>query len=808
MRDRLPSGKKLLLIYLLLLGVSHAVKQFRSDTGPLAAEQVRENIGDIQVAYKDIPADDPGSPTLVLLHGSPVDSSCWDNFIAEVRGRYRIIVPDLPGFGGSTREVENYSIESHAQQLDKLLASLDVLSAHVLGYSMGGGVALELFDETPQRVDSLTLVSSIGVQELELLGDYTLNHAVHGAQLFYFWLFYNFTPNFGLLDDSLLNLSYCKNFYETDQRPLRNIMGMIDVPTLILHGEKDVLVPFAAAKEHARLIPHAQTEFFADKGHMFLFSDPELVAQSIAPFINSTESGHAPRRADSTPERMENSTREFDYRSYEKDLRARVIFIIILLAIATLVSEDITCITAGLLVSQGAIGFFPATLGCFLGIFIGDTGLYLIGRVLGVRALRIPPLKWFVDEQKIERSKKFFARYGPILIVVTRWLPGMRIPTYVAGGMLKLNFLKFLTYFIIAAALWTPALVGISTVIGDRLLGWLHQFEQHALLILVAVIVVVLFAVHLALALATHRGRRSLVGKWKRRLRWEFWPSIFIYTPVAIYIVWLVLKHRSASVFTAANPGIPHGGIALESKSAILDQLAPEHVARFKLIPSDSKNKLAHLEGFTYPLVLKPDTGERGQGVAIIRDQSAALKFLASCPDDVIAQQFIPGDEIGVLYQRHPDEQVGRVTSITNKIPTAVTGDGERTLEFLILDDPRAVLSAKLFLKMHAAHLDEIPAAGEVIQLSHLGTHSRGALFLDGSDRHSEELTAQIDAISKSFRGFNIGRYDLRKDGDQFKVIELNGVTSEPAHIYDPKHGYIYAVRSLCQHWKSTFEIG
>ncbi|MFT5409279.1 MAG: pimeloyl-ACP methyl ester carboxylesterase, partial [Verrucomicrobiales bacterium] len=299
MRDRLPSGKKLLLIYLLLLGVSHAVKQFRSDTGPLAAEQVRENIGDIQVAYKDIPADDPGSPTLVLLHGSPVDSSCWDNFIAEVRGRYRIIVPDLPGFGGSTREVENYSIESHAQQLDKLLASLDVLSAHVLGYSMGGGVALELFDETPQRVDSLTLVSSIGVQELELLGDYTLNHAVHGAQLFYFWLFYNFTPNFGLLDDSLLNLSYCKNFYETDQRPLRNIMGMIDVPTLILHGEKDVLVPFAAAKEHARLIPHAQTEFFADKGHMFLFSDPELVAQSIAPFINSTESGHAPRRADS-----------------------------------------------------------------------------------------------------------------------------------------------------------------------------------------------------------------------------------------------------------------------------------------------------------------------------------------------------------------------------------------------------------------------------------------------------------------------------------------------------------------------------
>ena len=446
MRRRLPSGRSLLLIYLLLLAASQFAKQFRSPDGPLADGQQRVEVADIEIAYQDIPAEKSDAPVLVLLHGSPMASSSWDKLVAQIRGQYRIIVPDLPGFGGSTTKVDDYSIRSHATYVDQLLATLGVPSAHLLGYSMGGGVALELYSQAPGRAASLTLLSSIGVQELELLGDYTLNHAVHGAQLFYFWLFYNFTPNFGLLDDSLLNLSYCRNFYDTDQRPLRDILLTVDVPTLIIHGQKDFLVPFAAAKEHARIVPHSQTEFVPGKGHMLLFSDPEVVAEAIAPFISAAEAGRGATRSDSTPVRMAESVEPFDYHIYERDLQGRVIFIVILLAIATLVSEDITCITAGLLVSQGAIGFFPATLGCFLGIFIGDTGLYLIGRVLGVRALRIPPLKWFVDAEKIERSKHFFDRYGPVLIIVTRWLPGMRIPTYVAGGMLKLNFFKFLIY--------------------------------------------------------------------------------------------------------------------------------------------------------------------------------------------------------------------------------------------------------------------------------------------------------------------------------------------------------------------------
>jgi membrane protein DedA with SNARE-associated domain/pimeloyl-ACP methyl ester carboxylesterase len=528
--------------------------------------------------------------------------------LSKLRGRYRLILPDLPGFGASTTRVSGYSIEAQASNVLRLLDHLEIRAAHILGDGLGGGVALNLYAIAPERVDSLTLISTHGIQELELLGDYTLNHAVHGAQLFYAWLFYEGTPNFGVLDRAGYNLSYARSYYETDQRPLRNILLTVDVPTLIIHGEKNLLVPIATAKEHARLIPHSRTEFLPSAGRRLLANHAAEIAPPLIGFIGGVSRGEGLARKDSTKARAEASTAPFDYHSYEGDLRRRVLFIVILLAIATLVSEDITCITAGLLVSQGAIGFVPATLGCLIGIFIGDTGLYLIGRILGVRALRIPPLKWFVDAQKIERSKKFFDRYGPFLIVVTRWLPGMRIPTYVAGGMLKLNFFKFLFYFLCAAIIWTPALVGISTIIGERLLGWLHRFEQHALLVLVLTIAAVLFTVHLALALATHRGRQLLKGKWHRRMRWQYWPRWLTMLPLLPYLIYLTVRNRCRPPKPITPVEAPH-------------------------------------------------------------------------------------------------------------LPLAVVGDGERTLEFLILDNPETLPEAKYILDEYTSKLEDVPGRGENVPL-------------------------------------------------------------------------------------------
>ena len=103
------------------------------------------------------------------------------------------------------------------------------------------------------------MLSAIGAQEYELLGDYHLNHVIHGLQLAGLWLLREGMPHFGWLDDAVLSVAYARNFYDTDQRPLRGILERYAGPMLILQGEHDPLVNPAVAREHARIVPAEPT---------------------------------------------------------------------------------------------------------------------------------------------------------------------------------------------------------------------------------------------------------------------------------------------------------------------------------------------------------------------------------------------------------------------------------------------------------------------------------------------------------------------------------------------------------------------
>ena len=140
-------------------------------------------------------------------------------------------------------------------------------------------------------------------------------------------------------------------------------------------------------------------------------------------------------------------------------------------------------------------------------------------------------------------------------------------------------------------------------------------------------------------------------------------------------------------------------------------------------------------------------------------------------------------------------------------------GDGRRTLEELILADDRAVCMARFFLARHESRIDEVPAAGETVTLSELGTHSRGALFLDGTQLVTAALTAAVERVSRAHAGFYFGRYDVRTASveafqrGEFTVIELNGLTSESTSIYDPRHSLWFGWRVLCRQWRLAFAI-
>ena len=239
--------------------------------------------GEIDLAFIDT-APESNSLPVILVHGSPGSSDVFRSLMARLPTGFRVIVPDLPGFGASTRDIPDYSFRAHAQYLLELLDALHIRKAQLVGFSMGGGVVLSMADLAPERVASIVMLSAIGVQERELLGSYRANHVLHGAQLGALWLLRGATPHFGLLDNSLFSVEYARNFYDSDQRPLRSILQRYRGRMLILHGTRDSLVPVAAAIEHHRLVPQSELRII-DGNHFMVFLRPWMIAKPLEDFL-------------------------------------------------------------------------------------------------------------------------------------------------------------------------------------------------------------------------------------------------------------------------------------------------------------------------------------------------------------------------------------------------------------------------------------------------------------------------------------------------------------------------------------------
>src|SRR5439155_5031414 len=95
---------------------------------------------------------------------------------------------------------------------------------------------------------------------------------------------------------------------------------------------------------------------------------------------------------------------------------------LLLIAFATFVTEDLTCVATGLLVAQGKLSFFTGTAACLLGIFTGDLLLFLAGRFAG------RPVRRFVSEEKMDRASGWLSERGMIVVFLSRFAPGLRLP--------------------------------------------------------------------------------------------------------------------------------------------------------------------------------------------------------------------------------------------------------------------------------------------------------------------------------------------------------------------------------------------
>ena len=307
---------------------------------------------------------------------------------------------------------------------------------------------------------------------------------------------------------------------------------------------------------------------------------------------------------------------------------------------------------------------------------------------------------------------------------------------------------------------------------------------------------------------------------WLIRLsKFEYWPWYIFYMPLVPYLFYLCIRAKSVTHFTACNPCMPHSGIKGESKYDILKRIPSRFVPDTFFIETKASVKevleKTALSKITYPFIAKPDVGERGKDVSLIRDVSSLKKYFAQPRAATIIQAYVDLPlELGIMYYRLPGAQKGKVTSVVQKAFLAVRGDGRARLHELIAQNERARFQYERLQNLFSQVWHKVLPDGETLVLENIGNHSRGTGFVNANHMITDLVNEVMDEIAKPIEGFYYGRFDLRCSSwpdllarKNIYVLELNGLTSEPGHVYDPNYKLADAYRDILNHWKIASRI-
>ncbi len=306
---------------------------------------------------------------------------------------------------------------------------------------------------------------------------------------------------------------------------------------------------------------------------------------------------------------------------------------------------------------------------------------------------------------------------------------------------------------------------------------------------------------------------------WTRLTQWEYWPFAVVYLPIFLYWLWLSLKARSLFFFSAANPSIENGGMLGESKFRILEkidnQFKPQTLYVAETVPFDRLLVMIHEKGIGFPLIAKPDVGERGWQVEKLQDEAELQAYHTATKVPFLVQEYVDYPlELGLFYYRFPHQPKGHISSVAIKEFLTLRGDGQSTINELILASDRARLQYQVLHQRYGHRFGEVLPLGQESTLVPIGNHCRGTKFLNGNHLINGALLEVFDRISETIGGFYYGRYDLRcrsvgelYQGKGIKILELNGAGAEPAHIYDPTFSRLEAYRVLFRHWQILYRI-
>ena len=712
---------------------------------------------------------DPGSPArtpVLLLHGAPGSGSNFAALGPRLARDGRVVVaPDLPGFGGSTKRLPDLGARADARSVLELLTQLGFERAHVVGWSNGGAVALHMGDLAPDRIASVTMLASVGLQVTEGSGDFYFEHAKYALGLAAFGAV-DLIPHFRLLGGRAERLGWLWSFWDTDQRTLRPIMERLRTPTLILHGRHDFLIRDRAAERHHEVIPSSRLVML-DSDHFMPFAEPDLVASYLTPFFERHDTpGVEPQTnvLDLAPRPVRTGWRGLVERTLAAYRSWHWMLQFLPVALLAFWRRDLATAAAGWVVAGGWLDFGVAAVGLYLGTAARTRRSLTLARVL--------------------------------VLFVTTFL-SLALARLFGSRLVSLG----------AEHAGLAGFVAAIVVVALALFALRHLFTRRRRQMLLATLG------------RTHHEYWPTWLLYAPLVPWWAWLSLRCRGTMTFSCCNPGIPNGGGIV---GEPKTEIMRALGDDPRILLQRPLPEAE------PAARLRRLHALRGehpeLGYPVVLKPEAAQRGFGMALAHDDAEALAAFGRSPFALVAQQYHPGPvEVGALWVRHADGprdgRTGRVFSVTRKVFPVLTGDGVRTIEQLIWAHRRFRRQASVFLERFGDRLGEVPGDGERLVLSNAGNHAQGCEFRDGADMITPELADAVDRIASGYRSddggeIDFGRFDLRARSEddvragRFAVVELNGTTAESTNLYDPSRSVLWAWGVLRRQWGELYRLG
>ena len=299
----------------------------------------------------------------------------------------------------------------------------------------------------------------------------------------------------------------------------------------------------------------------------------------------------------------------------------------------------------------------------------------------------------------------------------------------------------------------------------------------------------------------------------------EYWPSFILYVPIVFIWLYHSLKLHSFLYFTTVNPSINTGGFIGESKINILRQLSEAYFPKTLFVKEGAQLasifKIIEEKHIQFPLVLKPNVGDQGYKVAICNTDVDLKTYFKANNFDTLIQEYIDYDiEYSLFFYINPITNKGEISSLCEKVNLTVVGNGQDTVAKLMEQKDRAYLQLDRLLKENSELLNYIPSKSEYVVLEPIANHRRGTLFKNVNDNISSKLVEAFNILSEQTPNFKYIRYDLKckslndlENLEHFSILEINGVTAEPAHIYDPDYKVKEVFGDLVSHWLTMSRI-